>query len=160
MIKHFVKLVIPSIITSVGAFMVMTINTIFAGKIVDDTAAKLAGVGLGSLMLSMIARYILIGVNCAQETLVSQAFGQREFKLSGVYLIRGFFIMTVVYIPLAVCLCFANLILLFLRQNEGVVGYAQEYIYPMIPALYFFGLFDLVRKFLQCLQYPQAPMIA
>ena len=46
MIKKFVKLVIPSIITSVGAFMVMTINTIYAGQIVDDTAAKLVGVGL------------------------------------------------------------------------------------------------------------------
>lgn len=151
MAKHFARLVVPSIITSVGAFMVMTINTIFAGRIEKDTAAKLAGVGLGSMMLSMIARYILIGINCAQETLVSQAFGQREFKLSGVYLSRGFLVMTVVYIPLAICLCFAYRILLLLKQNEDVVAYSQEYIYPMIPAMYFFGLFDLVRKFLQCL---------
>jgi MATE family multidrug resistance protein len=31
---------------------------------------------------------------------------------------------------------------------------------PMIPAMYFFGLFDLVRRYLTCLQYPQTPMVA
>ena len=31
---------------------------------------------------------------------------------------------------------------------------------PMIPAMYFFGLFDLARRFLTCLQYSQAPMVA
>ena len=75
MLRHFLRLAIPSIITNVFSYMVMTVNTIFAGQFKEDSAAKLAGVGLGSMILGMFCRIVLAGVNCAQETLVSQAFG-------------------------------------------------------------------------------------
>jgi len=74
---HFTKLMCPSVITSIGSFLIFTINTIFAGQFEKDSAAKLAGVGVGSMMLSMIMRYVLTGMNCAQETLVPEAYGQR-----------------------------------------------------------------------------------
>ena len=71
MIKLFARLAIPSVITNVFSYLVMTVNTIFAGQFEEDSAAKLAGVGLGSMVLGMICRHTLAGVNCAQETLVS-----------------------------------------------------------------------------------------
>ena len=75
MTKHFLSLAGPSVITNVFSYMVMTVNTIFAGQFEHDSAAKLAGVGLGSMVLGMFCRHVLAGVNCAQETLVSQAYG-------------------------------------------------------------------------------------
>ena len=75
MIKHFLSLAGPSVITNVFSYMVMTVNTIFAGQFENDSAAKLAGVGLGSMVLGMFCRHVLAGINCAQETLVSQAYG-------------------------------------------------------------------------------------
>ena len=68
--------------------------------------------------------------------------------------------MTVVYVPLVVLLCFSENILISIGQDESVAYYAYEYIVPMIPAMYFLGLFDLSRRFLTCLQYSQAPMVA
>ena len=68
--------------------------------------------------------------------------------------------MTVVYLPLAVLLLFSYDILIAIGQNESVAMYAAQYIMPMIPAMYFLGLFDLARRFLTCLQYSQAPMVA
>ena len=68
--------------------------------------------------------------------------------------------MSVVYLPLALLLSFSYQILLALGQDESVARYAHEYIVPMIPAMYFLGLFDLARRFLTCLQYSQAPMVA
>jgi Na+-driven multidrug efflux pump len=68
--------------------------------------------------------------------------------------------MTVVYVPLAIALSFSFEILTSVGQNETVASYAAEYIQPMIPAMYFLGLFDLARRFLTCLQYSQAPMVA
>ena len=59
--------------------------------------------------------------------------------------------MTVVYLPLAVLLCFSYDILIAIGQDEKVALYAHEYIVPMIPAMYFLGLFDLARRFLTCL---------
>ena len=75
MLKHFGRLAGPSVITNVFSYLVMTVNTIFAGQFKEDSAAKLAGVGLGSMILGMFCRHVLAGVNCAQETLVSQAYG-------------------------------------------------------------------------------------
>ena len=71
MTKHFLSLAGPSVITNVFSYMVMTVNTIFAGQFEHDSAAKLAGVGLGSMVLGMFCRHVLAGINCAQETLVS-----------------------------------------------------------------------------------------
>ena len=61
--------------------------------------------------------------------------------------------MTVVYLPLALLLSFSYHILVAIGQDEKVAGYAHDYIIPMIPAMYFLGLFDLSRRFLTCLQY-------
>ena len=153
MTKHFARLAGPSIITNFCGFMIMTINAVIAGQFVEDSVAKLTGFGLGTMMLNMVCRFVLTGINCAQETLVSQAFGQRQLKLSGVYLSRGFFIMTVVYLPLAILQCFSYQILILMGQGKAGAIYAQEYIAPMIPAMYFFCLFDLLRRYLICLQY-------
>ena len=131
--------------------MVMTANTIFAGQFKENSAAKLAGVGLGSMVLGMFCRHVLAGVNCAQETLVSQSYGQGQLKLCGLYFNRGMLIMSVVYIPLALLLSFSYNILIALGQAESVASYAHDYIIPMIPAMYFLGLFDLSRRFLTCL---------
>ena len=56
MTKHFAKLVGPSIITTVSSYIIMTINSVYAGQFVEDSATKLAGFGLGTMILSMICR--------------------------------------------------------------------------------------------------------
>ncbi len=84
---------------------------------------------------------------------MSQAYGCGQLKLAGNYYNRGKFIMTACYIPLAVLLSFSESILIALGQDVLVAHYAHEYIVPMIPAMYFLGLFDLSRRFLTCLQY-------
>ena len=60
------------------------------------------------MLLGMFCRHVLAGVNCAQETLVSQAYGQGQMRLTGTYLNRGRIIMSLVYVPLAVLLCFSE----------------------------------------------------
>lgn len=45
------------------------INTIFVGHLNDD--AKLAGVGMGNMIINMIALSVAYGMNGAVETLVS-----------------------------------------------------------------------------------------
>ena len=160
MLRHFLRLAIPCIVTNVFSYAVMTVNTIFAGQFKHDSAEKLAGVGLGSMLLGMFCRIILAGVNCAQETLVSQAYGQNELRLAGIYFNRGRLIMCVVYIPLGIFLSQAEKILIAIGQDATVAAYAQLYIWPMIPGMIFLGFFDLSRRFLTCLQYSQGPMIA
>ncbi len=80
----------------------MMINIIFIGRL--DDAAKLAGVGLGTTILNMLCFSILLGMNGALETLVSQAYGFGDIQLCGIYLNRSRLINTVVFIPLMLIL--------------------------------------------------------
>ena len=151
MSKRFIKIAIPSIITTVINYMVMTVNLIFVGHIETDSAAKLAGVGLGNIFLGMFCRHIICSTNSALETFVSQAYGQGQLRLAGIYLNRGKMIMTAAYLPLVVMLIFSESIFIAVGQDKGVSAYAFTYMLPMIPALFFLGLFDLSKRFLTCL---------
>ena len=71
MAKRFFMLVVPAIIAMIGSYFVFAINVIFAGRMTDDTARKMAAVGLGNLFLGLCCRYVLAGTNAALETFVS-----------------------------------------------------------------------------------------
>ena len=69
MLKKFLRLAVPTILSC--NFMLLTglANTIFAGRFND--AAKLAGVGLGTSAMCIICLAVVLGLNGALETLVS-----------------------------------------------------------------------------------------
>ena len=71
MTKNFLWIAIPSMITNLFNFSVLTVNMIFAGQFKDDSASKLAAVGLATTILAMLGRSIIFGLNAAQETLVA-----------------------------------------------------------------------------------------
>jgi len=41
-----------------------------------NDSAKLSGIGLGNMVMNMVPYALMIGVNTALETLVSQAYGR------------------------------------------------------------------------------------
>ena len=78
----------------------------FAGRL--DDSAKLAAVGLGTTLINVVCFDPLLGLNGALETLVAQAFGAKQLRLCGQYLNRGRLINTIVFIPLAILMCFSR----------------------------------------------------
>ena len=88
------------------------------------SAAKLAGVGLGTSWLNVLCFSILMGTNAAQETLTSQAWGANKHRLCGVYLNRGRIINTVIFIPQVLVLSFSYEILQWLGQDPEVCFWA------------------------------------
>ena len=87
----------------------------------------------------------MMGLNAGQDTLTSQAFGNGNLKLCGVYLNRGAFILTLVFIPLALIPSLrAEQILIQLGQDKEVSHLAQGYILYFLPGLYCLGMFDLL----------------
>lgn len=135
-----------------------TINTIYAGKIGD--AAVLAGLGLGTALLESMTLFVIIGMNGACETLTAQAFGANQLRLCGVYLNRARIINTLMFIPLALILCFTKQILRGLGQEEAVIAHAHEYVLLCLPGAYMLSMFDLTKRFLNCLKFSWVPMIA
>ena len=100
MVSIFLEISIPAIFTNVIAYCTIINNGVFAGHMNDPI--KVAVVGLSNVCCMIMVQSFLIGVNSAQETLTSQAFGANSMRLCGVYLNRGRFILTVFFIGLAI----------------------------------------------------------
>lgn len=84
----------------------------------------LAGVGLANMTQAFMGYMFIIGLNSSIETFVSQAAGAKNMKLCGVYLNRGRFIMTCVFIPISILLLQVENVLIGLGQNPMVARYA------------------------------------
>lgn len=121
----------------------------------------MAAVGVGNVCCFIFVISILTGLNSAQETLTSQAFGSGNLKLCGVYLNRGRLILTAFFLPLALLpAAFAESILLSLGQDAAVSHLAHGYIQMFVPGLFFYGQFDLLKRFLAAMRVTFLPMLA
>ena len=158
MFSSFMGLSIPIIIQCNFVLFTIVTNIVFAGRFND--AAKLAGVGLGITITHILCLSILMGMNGALETLVSQAFGFGNLNLCGQYLNRARILTSIAFIPLAMILIWSETILLKLKQDPETSMYAHKYIVASIPAMFFFGMFDMQKRFLNCMQLSQVPMVA
>ena len=84
-----------------------------------------AGVGLATTFLNILGYYILLGTNCAQETLTSQAFGADELERCGVLLNKGRIILVILFIPMAFFFMLTREILISIGQDPVVSEYAH-----------------------------------
>ena len=133
------------------------INLIFVGHL--NNAEMMAGVGMGNMIQNMLGLSFFIGLNGALETLCSQACGNGELKLCGIYLNRGRFVICMIMIPIVITLSYAETILMAIGQNPATAAYAQEYIFAYLPGLFIMGLFDGHRRFLNSLGRSNDPLV-
>ena len=158
-LKIWLKVALPAVTSNVTGFLCLLINSAFAGQLNDPS--KLAAVGVGNVCCFIFVISIMTGLNSAQETLTSQAFGSGNEKICGVYLNRGRLILIAFFIPLALLPgIFAEQILLALGQDAMVSHLAHGYIQLFLPGLFFFGQFDLLKRFLAAMRITFVPMIA
>ena len=144
--KKYVKLGIPSIL----CFLMMTIqeqiNVVFIGSLSDP--AKLAGIGLGNMVLNLMPYAILLGVNTALETFVSQASGRQDLRECGLYLHRAMFIICCIFIPIAISMFWASDALMIMGMDEQASRHAQTYLTLLLPGMLFNSLGDSIDLFL------------
>lgn len=96
--KVFTKLALPSIVTSVLAYLGGIVNIAIAGRM--DKPIYVAIVGLSVTSTSFVAVFPLIGINAAQDMLTSQAYGFGNLRLCGHFLNRGALILTAIFLPM------------------------------------------------------------
>lgn len=76
MIACFLRIAVPSVFTNLLGFLTIVTNNVYAGRMNDPV--KLAVVGLTGVCCNLMVLSILIGLNSAQETLTSQAYGAKN----------------------------------------------------------------------------------
>ena len=114
---------------------------------------------MGNVIQNMTGLSLIVGMNSALETLVAQARGDKNYELCGVYLNRGRLITTVMFIPVIFILNYADKILVLLHQSKEVAKYSQEYILATMPGLFFNGLIDGQRRFLNCFELTKVALV-
>lgn len=115
-------------------------------------------------MANLIQNCVVIGTgasfNQALETLVSQTLGLDNLELCGTYLNRGIFVWTMVFVILCGILLRTEWLLLECGQDPVLAKDTEKFLLYYIPGLYFWGLCDLLRRYLNCFKKNFLPMIS
>ena len=114
-------------------------------------------------MANLIQNCVVIGTgasfNQALETLVSQTLGLDNLELCGTYLNRGIFVWTMVFVILCGILLRTEWLLLECGQDPVLAKDTEKFLLYYIPGLYFWGLCDLLRRYLNCFKKNFLPMM-
>lgn len=142
--------------------IVQMLSTYFVGHTNDATL--ISGVGMGNMLINVLAFAVIQGLNGALETLVSRLYGQsndqsnsesarRQLrKECGILHLRSRFVASVVMIPIILIFATSDMVLINFGQDPEVSRIARTYICLMIPGVWATGQFDSTKKFL-CSQY-------
>ena len=134
----FIKLVVPAILTNLFMLMSGVIIVYFAGQL--DDSIYISVVGFTFSFRSLMVYSLVVGLNAAQETLTSQAFGAGNTRLCGIYLNRGMFIQWTCLIPLAmIALVFGEMIFVAIGVDPEVSRLAVIQLRALAPAMFFEG---------------------
>lgn len=82
------------------------------------------------------------------DTLASQAFGNRNNYLAGLYFHRAIIISTLIFLPQLVTLYFAEDILQFFGQSAVSAKYASVFIKAYLPGVWAYCQTEVLRRFL------------
>ena len=144
-IKENLKLAFPIVLTQVGNASMGLIDTLVVGK---TNATELAAVAAGNSVfwtLVMISSGLLFGL----DTLISQAFGRRDFKLGDRILVQGLwisFFISIIVMP----------IIYLLAHNYHLSGAKEDickamlpYVHAILPSFPLIIFFNTMQKYWQ-----------
>lgn len=118
--KKFISMAIPASISLLVSYLLTTVNLIFVGHL--DDPMKVAACGLGNQIIVIFGQAAFYGLNSGMETLVSQAFGQKNLTLCGQIYQRGRMLVMLYYIPLLIIFSTQGWFLRLLGQNPDIVS--------------------------------------
>ena len=107
----------PTVFSYFATHLVYMINMFFAGRVGE---VELATVTLASSFINITGTSIFIGLCSALETLISQASGAKNFRMVGVVLQRGVFILGITCILTWTLWINAELLLLMVHQKKNI----------------------------------------
>ena len=119
------------------------------GRHKDDSKNLLAALGLGQLTINLIIFSVVYTFNNALLTLVSQAFGQKNFKLCSTYLNRQIYLVVAIYIPQAIILyCFLERGFLAIGIDALIARHAAQYVNICLVGHLFLNISNCYQKWL------------
>lgn len=157
LLKELIVIALPNTFS----YLLSNINDLLALHFVGllGIADYTAAVGLGMMWFNISAYSILLGLASVIDTLVSQSFGAKEIKMCSNHLITAFVIITIVTFPLLIIIIYASPILCIFGIEQSLSIIAGKYVFALLPNLFIFTEFELLRKFLNGQQIVNPQMV-
>eukprot|EP01132_Coremiostelium_polycephalum_P007380 gene7380-9065_t len=92
---------------------------------------------------------LAIGIANAMDTLISQAYGAKNYKMVGLTLQRATIVGTAASVVVAVLYCLTEYFLLLVQQDKEHSRMAFKYALYLIPGIWFEGQTKILQKYLQ-----------
>jgi MATE family multidrug resistance protein len=141
---------IPATFGLLFVFIAETINIIFIGRYNDSNL--ISGIGIGTLYVNATGYILGAGLIGGLDTLCSQTFGAKQYRLMGIY--ANIARLVVVFFFIFICVPFivySSTFLGFLGQFQEVSAIASSFGYSMIPSLFFALQFNTSLRYLQAM---------
>lgn len=138
---------IPVILAYTLQNSLQTVSVLVAGRSSPENLATSAF----SFMFAMITAWMIaLGGTTAVDTLASSSFtGSSNAHELGVLLQRGFFVLGLFYIPVAIIWACSEPVFLFLGQDPALSRDSAKFLTCLIPGGLGYIFFELMKKYLQ-----------
>src|SRR5881394_132602 len=144
-LEALLRLAAPFVLIQVGAMLMGVVDTIMVGRV---SAQALAAVALGNLYHFVFAIFGM-GVLMALDPIIAQALGARDELAVARGLQRGLVLSVVLAIPVSLLMLTARPVLAWVGQPAPVIPDAVGYIDRLIPSVWPFFAFVVLRQTLQ-----------
>lgn len=137
---------VPVILAYTLQNSLQTVSVLIVGRISPEHLATSAF----SLMFAMITAWMIaLGGTTALDTLASSSFTGSDKRNLGILLQRGFFVLGLFYLPVAVLWIFSEKVFLLLGQDADLSKDSAQFLTALIPGGLGYVYFELMKKFLQ-----------
>ena len=152
---EFGTIVYPLILFYYCLFSYGSINLFFISRTYKD-ADMINAIGIANLYVNITTGVIIGGITGALETLASNAYGAKNYKLMGIYFDRCRYIATTFWsIMVVIHFFFARTILGYLKVEERVIELTLEYISISVVSLLVNLNFFINQKHLVLIEKPK-----
>jgi multidrug resistance protein, MATE family len=142
------RLAAPMVLIQVGMMLMGVVDTIMVGRV---SPAALAASALGHLYFFVITIFGL-GVLMALDPIIAQALGARDELAVARGLQRGIVLSVVLTVPVSLLMLAIGPVLTFVGQPAEVIPGAAGYVYRLLPSIWPFYAFIVLRQTLQAHQ--------
>jgi len=139
------RLATPLVLIQVGAMLMGVVDTIMVGRV---SAQALAAVALGNLYYFVLSIFGM-GVLMALDPIIAQALGARDELAVAHGLQRGLVLTVVLALPISLLMLTSRPVLTWVGEPSAVIPDAVGYIDRLIPSVWPFYAFIVLRQTLQ-----------
>jgi MATE family multidrug resistance protein len=144
-VAALLRLAAPMVLIHVGGMLMGVVDTIMVGR-VSPTALAAAAIGNQYFFVLVIFG---TGVLMALDPIIAQALGARDDVAVARGLQRGLVLSGVLAVPISILMLSVQAVLEWVGQPEEIVPAAAGYVYRLIPSIWAFLGFIVLRQTLQ-----------